>query len=218
MASPKGDILILLTSFAHAQRNYSNKFSLETSFGLNYPIAPTNFATPIDGDPGIGEFAGPKHFDIGARYMISSLFGFKVSYGYDRFQYAGSNFATDFYRGSFEAVFNTTDLFDIYYNRRRTMQIQLHGGVGLSAALSQTDTETDNIVHLIFGVRPMFKLSDRFALTTDLSYLLNFKQDYGYSGVSFTDTLPRGFTGGYVNFSVGLNFYIGFRRDNADFY
>ena len=211
-------LLVLFTSFAHAQRDYFNKFSLETSFGLNYPIAPTNFAELIPGDPGVGEFAGPKHFDIGARYMFSSLMGIKVSYGYDRFQYAGSNLSTDFYRGSFEAVFNTTELFDVYYNRRRTMQIQLHGGVGFSLALSKTDTDTDVIGHIIFGVRPMFRLSDRFALTTDLSYLLNFKQDYGYSGVSFRDTLPDGFTGGYVNFSVGLNFYIGFRRDNGDFY
>ena len=40
-------IFILLTCFVHAQNDNFNKFSLETSFGLNYPIAPTGFSKPI---------------------------------------------------------------------------------------------------------------------------------------------------------------------------
>ena len=66
-------IFILLTCLVHAQNDNFNKFSLETSFGLNYPIAPTGFSKPIFDGVGIGESAGPKHFDIGARYMVSEL-------------------------------------------------------------------------------------------------------------------------------------------------
>jgi len=212
-------IFILLTCFVHAQNDNFNKFSLETSFGLNYPIAPTGFSKPIFADVGVSEFAGPKHFDIGARYMVSPLYGFKLSYGYDRFQYDGSSLASTFYRMSLEAVVNTTELFGISFNRRSTIQIQLHGGFGGTFATSKTNTkDIDRIGHLIVGVRPMFKLSDTFALTTDLSYLVNFKQHYDYAGNSFGGTNPEGLVGGYVNFSVGVSFYLGDKRVHADFY
>ena len=210
--------LILFTSFVFAQKDNFNKFSLETAFGLSYPIAPTSFAKPIFEGVGISEFAGPKHFDIGARYMVSALYGFKLSYAYDRFQYDGSSLASSFYRFGLEAVFNVSELFDIRFNRRGTFQIQLHGGLGGTFATSKTDTSVDQIGNIMLGVRPIFKLTKGLALTTDLSYILNFKQHYDYAGVSFAGTNPEGLTGGFLNFSVGLNFNLGDRRVHADFY
>ena len=38
----------------------------------------------------------------------------------------------------------------------------------------------------MIGVRPIFKLTKGLALTTDLSYILNFKQHYDYAGNSFS--------------------------------
>jgi len=211
-------LLICCTFTAVAQNDNFNKFSLETSFGLNYPIAPTGFSKPIFDGVGISEFAGPKHFDIGARYMVSPLYGFKLSYGYDRFQYDGSSLASSFYRMSLEAVVNTTELFGISYNRRSTIQIQLHGGLGGTFATSKTQTGIDRIGNIILGVRPMFRISRGLALTTDLSYIVNFKQHYDYAGRSFYSTEREGLVGGYANFSVGLNFSLGDRRVHADFY
>ena len=211
-------IFILLTCFVHAQNDNFNKFSLETSFGLSYPIAPTNFAGPIFDGVGISDFAGPKHFDIGARYMVSELYGFKLSYAYDRFQYDGSSLASSFYRMSLEAVFNVSELFNVRFNRRGTFQIQLHGGLGGTFATSKTSTSLDRIGNIILGVRPMFKISRGIALTTDLSYIVNFKQHYDYAGRSFYSATPEGLVGGYANFSVGLNFSLGDRSVHADFY
>ena len=120
---------------------------------------------------------------------------------------------------SLEAVFNVSELFNVRFNRRGTFQIQLHGGLGGTFATSKTNTkDIDRIGHLIIGVRPMLKLSDTFALTSDLSYLVNFKQHYDYAGNSFAGTNPEGLVGGYANFSVGINFYLGDKRVHADFY
>ena len=210
--------LILFTSFVFAQKDNFNKFSLETAFGLSYPIAPTSFAKPIFEGVGAADFAGPKHFDIGARYMVSALYGFKLSYAYDRFQYDGSSLASSFYRFGLEAVFNVSELFNIRFNRRGTFQIQLHGGLGGTFATSKTKTAVDRIGNIMLGVRPIFKLTKGLALTTDFSYILNFKQHYDYAGVSFWSTNPEGLTGGFLNFSVGLNFNLGDRRVHADFY
>ncbi|MDB4302822.1 hypothetical protein N9936_00430 [bacterium] len=212
--------LILFTSFVFAQKDNFNKFSLETAFGLSYPIAPSSFAKPIFEGVGVSEFAGPKHFDIGARYMVSALYGFKLSYAYDRFQYDGSSLASSFYRFGLEAVFNVSELFDIRFTRRGTFQIQLHGGLGGTFASSKTDTSVDQIGNIMLGVRPIFKLTKGLALTTDLSYILNFKQHYDYAGQSFAfyQGNREGLTGGFLNFSVGLNFNLGDRRVHADFY
>ena len=209
---------ILFTSFVFAQRDNFNKFSLETSFGLSYPIAPTSFAKPIYEGVDASDFAGPKHFDIGARYMISELYGFKLSYAYDRFQYDGSSLASSFYRFGLEAVFNVSELFNIRFNRRGAFQIQLHGGLGGTLATSKTKTATDRIGNIILGVRPMFKLARGLALTSDLSCILNFKQHYDYGGRSFYPIQPEGLVGGFLNFSVGLNFNLGDKRVHADFY
>ena len=211
-------LLILFCFSAAAQNDNFNKFSLETSFGLSYPIAPSNFSLPIFDGVGVSDFAGPKHFDIGARYMISELYGFKLSYAYDRFQYDGSSLASSFYRFGLEAVFNVSELFNVQFNRRRTFQIQLHGGLGGTFATSKNQTGTDRIGNIILGVRPMFKLTSNLALTTDLSYIVNFKQHYDYAGRSFYSTEPDGLIGGFSNVSVGLSFSLGERRVHADFY
>ena len=209
---------ILFTSFVFAQNDNFNKFSLETSFGLSYPIAPTSFSEPIFEGVGASDFAGPKHFDIGFRYMVSKLYGFKLSYAYDRFQYDGSSLASSFYRFGLEAVFNVSELFNVRFNRRGTFQVQLHGGLGGTFATSKTQTGIDRIGNLMLGIRPMFKLTRGLALTTDLSYIVNFKQHYDYAGRSFYSSEPEGLVGGFLNFSVGLNFNLGDRRVHADFY
>ena len=211
-------LLICCSFTAVAQNDNFNKFSLETSFGLSYPIAPTSFAQPIFEGVGAADFAGPKHFDIGARYMVSELYGFKLSYAYDRFQYDGSSLASSFYRLGLEAVFNASELFNVRFTRRGTFQIQLHGGLGGTFATSKTKTGIDRIGNIMLGIRPMFRLTKGLALTTDLSYILNFKQHYDYAGRSFYSSEPEGLVGGFLNFSVGLNFNLGDRRVHADFY
>jgi hypothetical protein len=208
----------LFTTFVLAQNNNFNKFSIETSFGLSYPIVPTSFAKPLFEDLGTSDFASPKHFDIGARYMVSKLYGFKLSYAYDRFQYGGSGLASNFYRFGLEAVLNVSEIFNISFNRQRSFQIQLHGGLGGTFVTSKTATGLDRIGNIKLGVRPLFKLTRGIALTTDLSYIINFKQHYDYAGVSFSKTEPEGLVGGFLNFSVGLNFNLGERRVHADFY
>jgi hypothetical protein len=209
--------LLFSTFFATAQSTNFNKFSIETSYGLNHPLAPVEILRSYDGIDA-ADFSEFKHFDLGARYMVNSVYGVSLKYAYDRFQYDGSNLATSFYRIGAEAVINVTKLLNTSFNRRRTIEIQAHGGVGLSIVQSKANTGIDRIGNIIVGVRPMFKISNSIALTTDLSYIVNIRQHYDYGGESFFSSEPDGLTGGFINFSVGLNFYFGEKRFHADWY
>jgi hypothetical protein len=210
-------LFIFVTSFTIAQSTNFNKFSIETSYGINHPLAPKEILRSFDGIDA-ADFSEFKHFDLGARYMVNSVYGVSLKFAYDRFQYDGSNLATSFYRVGAEAVVNVSKLLNTSFNRRRTVEIQAHGGVGLSLVQSKANPEIDRIGNIILGIRPMFKISNSIALTTDLSYIVNIRQHYGYGGESFFSSEPDGLTGGFINFSVGLNFYFGEKRFHADWY
>ncbi len=207
-------IAFLYSLIAFAQNNDQfNKFSIETSFGLNHPLSPsdnTGFNT--------GDFSGFKHFDIGGRYMISQLYGFKLSYAYDRFQDKNtSELGLTFNRIGVEAVFNLTQVFNITFNRQQSFQIQAHSGLGLTFAQPESIDNSERIGNFIIGITPLFKVADRISITTDLSYILSFKQHYNYSG-TLIDPDYKGTSGGFINFTVGLNFSIGENKNHADWY
>ena len=109
-------LLIFCCFSAIAQNDNFNKFSIETSYGLNHPVSPKEIIRSYDGIQA-ADFSEFKHFDLGARYMLSSVYGFSLKFAYDRFQYDGSNLATSFYRIGAETVVNLSKLLNEVFNR-----------------------------------------------------------------------------------------------------
>ncbi len=204
---------LLCVTFMYSQESKYNKFSLEAAYGLNHPISPKD-----NSGFEVNSFSEFKHFDIGGRYMVNSYYGFKLSYAYDRFQYANtSELAVTYNRVGIDAVFSLSEIFNISFSRNRTFQIQAHTGVGITFAQPKSISNVEKIGSLSIGITPKYKISNRVALTTDLSYIVNFKQHYNYGGI-LIDPKYNSVTGGFINFTVGLNVYFGKRRDHADWY
>jgi len=205
---------LLCATFAFSQNNsLYNKISIEAAYGLNHPLSPSD-NSGFDA----GDFSEFKHVDIGGRYMINHIYGAKISYSYDRFQYKNTSaLAITFNRISLEAVFNLAQVFNFSFNRQRSFQIQAHTGAGITFAQPKSIDKSEKIGNFIIGITPLFKVSDRIAITTDFSYIVNIKQHYDYGGI-IIDPNYNSVTGSFINFTIGLNYAIGDGRDHADWF
>ncbi len=201
----------LCSIVAYSQEIQYNKFSIEASYGLNHPLTPTD-NSGFD----VGTFSEFKHFDLGGRYMINQMYGAKVSYAYDRFQHKSiSELAVTYHRISAEVVFNMAKVFNMTFNEAQTFQIQTHAGFGITFAQPKSIDNYERIGNFIIGVTPHVKITDRLAITTDLSYIVSFKQHYDYGGI-LIDPDYKGTSGSFVNFTVGLQVSLGEHECHAD--
>ncbi|MBE9490621.1 MAG: hypothetical protein IMY67_10035 [Bacteroidetes bacterium] len=206
-------VLCFSTIVAYTQEKKYNQFSIETSYGLNHPLTPKD-NSGFD----VGLFSEFKHFDIGGRYMINQMYGAKLSYAYDRFQYKNtSELAVTYHRISAEVVFNMAKVFNISFNKARTFQIQTHTGFGITLAQPKSIDNYERIGNFIIGLTPQVKITDRLAITTDLSYIVSFKQHYDYGGI-LIDPEYKGTSGSFINATIGLQVSLGEKKYHADWY
>jgi hypothetical protein len=188
---------MLSFSAAFAQNNF-NQYSIEASYGYSNARPPV-----VDGF---------NHFDIGFRYMQNEFWGGKVDYGYDRFKSdeALSNEIT-INRTSIQAVYNLGRGLRVNDIARRVFNLLLHSGVGLTS-INLEGVETDWAGNFILGGTGQLYLNENFALTGDLSGVLNFSQDYAHNGNISADK----FTGKVITLSVGITYYFGRNKSTSD--
>lgn len=186
-----------------------NKWSLELNGGVNKPMRAMT--------PGYSTATlNPFHADLGVRYMFSPKFGVKLDVGYDQFTERDDTpeFESRSVRASLQGVVNIGRAlnFETWTN---TIGVLAHGGFGVS----QISTETgyggqDYMGHGILGLTGQIKLSNRVALTGDLTGIVNGRQNWNFDGMG--PAAPRGFDGVLLNASVGLTFYLGKNERHAD--
>jgi OOP family OmpA-OmpF porin len=186
-----------------------NKWSLELNGGVNKPV---RTITPGYSTETLNFF----HGDLGVRYMFSPKFGLKLDVGYDQFKERKDtpDFESRYVRASLQGVINVGRAlnFETWTN---TIGILAHGGFGVS----QISTETgpggqDYMAHGIAGITGQIKLSNRIALTGDLTGIVNGRQNWNFDGMGNTTT--GSFDGVLLNASVGLTFYLGKNAKHAD--
>ncbi|MCV2485370.1 OmpA family protein [Flavobacterium sp. SH_e] len=212
---------LLLLSFAAGAQNMAttstkpivdqeyNKWSIELNGGVNKP---TRAMTPGYTTESLNFF----HGDLGVRYMFNPKFGVKLDVGYDQFKEKKDtpDFESRYVRASLQGVINVGRAlnFETWTN---TIGILAHGGFGVS----QISTETgfggqDYMAHGIAGLTGQIKLSNRVALTGDLTGIINGRQNWNFDGMGNTTT--GSFDGILLNASVGLTFYLGKNERHAD--
>ncbi|KAF2326342.1 OmpA family protein [Flavobacterium ginsenosidimutans] len=212
---------LLLLSFAAGAQNMAttstkpivdqeyNKWSLELNGGVNKP---TRAMTPGYTTESLNFF----HGDLGVRYMFNPKFGVKLDVGYDQFKEKKDtpDFESRYVRASLQGVVNVGRAlnFETWTN---TIGLLAHGGFGVS----QISTETgfggqDYMAHGIAGLTGQIKLSNRVALTGDLTGIINGRQNWNFDGMGNTTT--DSFDGILLNASVGLTFYLGKNERHAD--
>lgn len=186
-----------------------NKWSIELNGGVNKP---TRAMTPGY----TTESANFFHGDLGVRYMFNPKFGLKLDVGYDQFKEKKNtpDFESRYVRASLQGVVNVGRAlnFETWTN---TIGLLAHGGFGVS----QISTETgfggqDYMAHGIAGLTGQIRLSNRVALTGDLTGIVNGRQNWNFDGMGNTTT--GSFDGVLLNASVGLTFYLGKNQKHAD--
>ena len=207
-------ILSGITSFA--QEKEFNKISVEANYGLSLPV------TPIPDGRKAGEFNGFSHFSLGARYMFLPEIGAKISYAHDKFQDSKSTSNNLVYhRLDIEAVSNLVALFNFEGDFWEDFGLLAHAGGGIISANPSDITNNEKVGNIVMGVNPMYRLSEKLALSLDFAYNISPKQHFGFDGSLIEQNLEPSneyiaFTGGFINVSVGLKYYIGNKGAHAD--
>jgi Outer membrane protein beta-barrel domain len=188
---------LLISAAAFSQNNFS-QYSLEGGYGFNYGRRP--------------ELSGFNHFDVGFRYMANEYWGAKADYGYDMFKSKdGLENNTTLNRISVQAVYNIGRLLSVKEIAARTFNVLLHSGGGVTL-LKTEDGSSDKGAHFIIGGTAQFYITPQFALTGDVSGILNFKQDYNLEGLRS----PDDFTGKMLTISAGVTYYFGRNTSTSD--
>ncbi|KQO22787.1 flagellar motor protein MotB [Flavobacterium sp. Leaf82] len=188
-----------------------NKWSIELNGGLNKPTRTmtTGYST---------ETVSPFHADLGVRYMFNPKFGLKFDVGYDQFQERDNtpDFESKYYRASVQGVINLGRAlnFETWTN---TFGLLAHGGFGVSQLSSDKGFDgKDYMGHGIMGLTGQVRLSNRIALTGDLTGIVNGRQNHNFDGKGVPTT--GSLDGVLLNASVGLTFYLGKNEKHADWY
>ena len=202
-------VIIGFTSQAQGLDGNFNQLSFEAAYGMSIP---SNFASsPLTNE----NFKSVTHFDGGIRYMLDQDWGIKGSLAFDQFTGTGSNFGLQSVRLDAQAHYNLGKAMGLVLATRQTVGMYLHTGFGVTLNKSKYKNDfQDETMNYIIGLTPLFKITDGIALSTDLSYILNYKQDHYFDGVPMGEKN----TTGQMTFSIGAVFYLGTARSHADWY
>jgi OOP family OmpA-OmpF porin len=196
----------------HAQtennRNDYNKWSIELAGGFNKPQRPMadNYYTAR---------VSPFTADLGVRYMMNNKFGLKADFGYNSFTDHGNslNFDSKYYRVDLQGVANLGRIMN-FETWTKTIGLLGHAGIGVAQLENEDLHVKDRMGNFIAGFTGQIRLSNRIALTGDVTTIVNAFQDATFDGAGLTNS--RGLSGLVFNGTVGLQVYLGKNAKHAD--
>ena len=208
-------LLLLLTFSANAQ-DY-NRSSIGLSIGGHDGMHNTLHTTRVY------QFT---HYEAAYRFMFNNRVGLKFDTGFDNFKFSDGHPATKALRFSIQPVFNLTDLLHMNdFSERLGMQLHIGGGYatmwnktqlsGPAELFTAQEGSVDEMLQGIIGLSPMFKVSDKFSLQADISFMGNIRQNNGFD-FEATPMQGGGFSGYYASATIGFNYYLGKNAKHAD--
>ena len=201
-----------LSSFAQTE---FNKWSLGLNLGVHDGQAPTIVHTKLN------QF---QHFGLNGRYMMNNRVGIQLDFGYDLLDGVNSGARNiNYFRTSLQGVVNAGDLLRFSTFSKR-FGLLIHGGAGISSMWLNKDYQvgtdntmfkkSDDMVNFIFGATPQLKVTERFSLNADLSFIFHHNQTYQFDMQNLSQ---HGAIDGYfLNASLGATFYFGKASSHAD--
>ena len=180
-------ITFLITTNSFAQ------YGIEINYGLNGVM-----------EPNINNFS---HFGAGITYDFDENYGLKLDFGSDKFRTQNPLFAeetgVDITRFSLQGTANITSL-TTRASSQDFFNLIAHAGAGYSLVKSSYNTGNDNLVNIIAGLTPRFRITDGLYFTVDTSVIFNISQHYNFDGsFSYTDAI-NSFTGITYNVTGGI--------------
>ncbi|WP_396169345.1 OmpA family protein [Flavobacterium sp.] len=221
-------VVAFIATYTYAQEERSEKdlynhWSIELNVGQNRPIRPFSSGYYTSKPNTYFYFNGIEHYDLGARYMFSNLFGVKADLGYDEIKNQAGSGSLEFnlkqYRLGIQGVMNFSRLLRFESFTKR-IGLLVHGGFQFSKLTPQTGVNqnvSEDNGGIILGLTPQYRLTNWLAITGDFTYLNNLRQHFNWDGSYSEDT--NNLTGSIYNTSLGLTFYLGDKdKPHADWF
>ncbi len=205
------------------ERHRYNHWSVELNAGQNKPIKPFGDGYYASKPNTYFYFNGIEHYDIGARYMFSNVFGLKLDVAYDQVKdQKGSGslaFETHQYRAGLQGVLNVGRVFRFETFTKR-IGLLAHAGVQVSQLTAKSGVNNNVKEHdggIIYGLTAQYRITNWLALTGDFSGLNNFRQHLNWDGTY--SSKENSLAGAIYNTSVGITVYFGNKdKKHADWY
>jgi len=187
-----------------------NKWSIDLALGTNKAVKPF---TPgyYSGITGIGSLR------VGARYMFNATVGFDLSLGHDRFVNAKNSlpYTTNLSRLNMQAVFNIANAFNFYEWTQR-IGLFAHTGVGFGSAAGKDAPRPRELAgHLMLGLTPQIKLTNKLAVNLDLTVVGTAHKGSTWDFQSAKSTFD-GVSQTFWTFTGGISYYLGKYDQHAD--
>ena len=183
--------LIIIASFLPVTSQA--QFGIEANYGLSGVFQPS-----------INEIS---HFGGGITYDFDETYGVKLDFASDSFSIenkdTGIETGSKNTRISLQAVMNVSSLI----NPRSSygdFRVLAHAGGGYSLVKSTYNAGNDNLVNVVMGLTPRFKITDGLYFAVDASTVFNISQHYNFDGsFSYQDNI-NSFTGITYNLTGGF--------------
>lgn len=198
-------------SLALAQSGFKpyNQFSIETGLGYSMPMSGIS-------NSGEGSFSSFSHLQLGGRYMFNQNFGAKLTAMYDSFREGGDG--SDHTRVIASAYYNVGNLFNLTFNTYEAVALFLHAGVGAGTVSSTLLDGNEKQGVFAFGLSPRFRVTEKIAIMTDISYFHIVQQHIRYSGERIVPFTKEGQNASNLTISFGIVFNLGNKRYHADWF
>lgn len=179
-------LFILSSSYA--------QYGIEVNYGLNGVF-----------EPGI---TNVSHFGGGVTYDFDESFGVKLDFASDKFRSdileLNEETGVDITRISIQGTANISSLvsrassYDFF-------NLIAHAGGGYSLVKSSIPGGgNDNLVNIIGGLTPRFRITDGLYFAIDTSVIFNISQHYNFDGTYAYENVVNSFTGITYNVTGGI--------------
>ncbi len=172
--------------------------------------------------------------NVGARYMFNPRFGLRADVGYMDLKNKNKSDSKDYEvqlpTFGVQGVVNASRLFKINESIGR-FGLLLHAGLQISQLYPRTPDEMNTIdptlvfrshntgrkennIGIIYGISPQYRLTDKFALISDISILHSLKQHFTWDGAMSPES--NNLSGKFVSISIGLTYSLGSEKNHGD--
>lgn len=183
------------------QGSFFDNVSLEASYGYNLALSPDN----VDRT----DFSGFNTLQLGATYQINPLWGVRGTYSNTTFKHKdNSDIGITYNKLTAEATFNVLEAINpSAMPMQQAFELSAHAGLGLNFGKSKATDQTDMMANFQVGIKPQYNISNRIGVFIDGTYIMNFKQNYGFNGMSIPGESET--TGSYVTGLIGVAIKLG---------
>lgn len=183
------------------QGSFLDNVSLEAAYGYNMALSPDTIET--------SDVSGLNTVQLGANYQINNLWGVRGTYSNTTFKHKDITDASiNYNKLTAEATFNVMEALNASaYPTNSAFQLVAHTGLGLTFGKSKVTDQTDSMGNFQIGIKPQYNVSNRIGVFLDGTYIMNFKQNYGFNGMSIPGESET--TGSYVTGLVGVVIKLG---------